>query len=114
MDVTEPQDVYHGRERLSMSARTKRKRDAIQQVARFEAESSTVDMDEGEEDIEDEESPALVEEDEDDWDEDMLDDTTLHGIAVDYKMKTFVSLVESLVPRHGHFHETRGPTLGAD
>jgi hypothetical protein len=29
-------------------------------------------------------------------------------------LTNFVALVESLLPRHGHFYETRGPTFGAD
>jgi hypothetical protein len=114
MDSTAPQVVHQGRERLSTCARTKRKRDAIQQVARREAASITVDMDAAEEDIEDEEPPPLMDDDEEEWYEDDDDDLTRHTTTLDDQVARFLALVESLLPRHGHFYETRGPTLGAD
>ncbi len=69
---------------------------------------------------EDEGPPALMDDDNDRGDEESSDPTSMaqafteYRTALDDHLSRFTALVESLLPRHGHFYETRGPTFGAD
>ncbi len=90
MDGTAPQVVHQGRERLSTCVRTKRKRDAIQHVARREAPVVLVDVDEPEEEFEDEAPPPLMDDDAADWYEDDEDDATELRTTVDDQLTTFI------------------------
>ena len=70
---------------------------------------------------EDEGPPALMDDDDDHEDEEGGDSATAmaqalteYRTALDDHLSRFTALVESLLPRHGHFYETRGPTFGAD
>jgi hypothetical protein len=77
---------------------------------------------EGEEAMEDDEGPPALMDDDGDHEDGEGDDSaaamaqalTEYRTALDDHLLRFTALVESLLPRHGHFHETRGPTFGAD
>jgi hypothetical protein len=92
-----------------------RKRDARQHDARREETTTQVEIEVQEAEDEEEEAPVLVDDDEEEWeDDDDNDNATAHMTRIDDQWKSFVALVESLLPRHGPFCDTRGPTMGAD
>jgi hypothetical protein len=72
------------------------------------------DRDEQKEGFLDEAPPPLSDDEAEDWDEEDEDRATGMRATVDDQLGTFVAMVGSLLPRHGHFYERRGPTFGAD